>query len=362
MKLSVKTAVLQEMLSKAVKGVGNNKFLPITSLLGIEYDGSEFVLITTDSTNYLYVRSGLVEAGEEFYVTVNADTFAKLISKTTSENVTLELMENYLEVTGNGTYKIELPFDESGNVIKYPNPIAKIKNVAVESGTIKYSTIKQIINSVKSSLATTADVPSYMNYYVKDKVVGTDTYKIACLNEEVFQSARLVSSNLMNLISVTDYTDIKYDIYDDGIMLFTADDITVYGKQAEGLNDYSISAIENLIDLTADGHCVVQKDTLLQVLDRLMLFVNPYDRNAINLKFKDNYLTVESLTSSGIESIKCDETNGIEFVCSVDIEMLCTQVKSIAGTTVDIYYGNSNALKLKNGNLIQIIALLESVE
>ena len=36
MKTTIKTSVLKSMMSKVIKGVANNKMLPVTSLIGIE--------------------------------------------------------------------------------------------------------------------------------------------------------------------------------------------------------------------------------------------------------------------------------------------------------------------------------------
>lgn len=363
MSLTIKTAVLQEAVTKAIKGVSNNKFLPITGLLGIKCSNDKLVLTTTDATNYLYVMSDLTKS-EDFAVTVYADTFSKLISRMTCENVTLTLTENYLEVTGNGTYKIELPLDETGNIIKYPDPLSKVIDLtSTEMGTIELGTVKQIINSVKPSLSVTTDVPCYMNYYMKDKVVGTDTYKIACLDTAVFEKEKLISSELLLLVSVMDSAEIKYEMYDGGIIVFTSPNVIVYGKVADGLNEYSITAIENLIDLESDSSCTVSKDKLLQLLDRLSLFVNPYDKNAIRLTFGGNAVTIDSLSSSGSESISyLSADNAVDYDCLVDIQMFIEQIKAVTGNTVTIFYGHKQALKLQTDNLIQIIALLDDLQ
>lgn len=56
MKLQIKTTKLQEMLARAIKGASNNKLIPLTSLIAISLKDGELTLITTDATNYLYVR------------------------------------------------------------------------------------------------------------------------------------------------------------------------------------------------------------------------------------------------------------------------------------------------------------------
>ena len=60
MKLTINAVKLQEMVSRASKGVGNNKLIPITSLNCIEVKDNVLTLITTDATNYLYITDSQV--------------------------------------------------------------------------------------------------------------------------------------------------------------------------------------------------------------------------------------------------------------------------------------------------------------
>ena len=65
--------------------------------------------------------------GEDFYVVVQVEQFSKLIGKMTCETISLEVNDGILNVKGNGDYKIELPLDEEGNTIQFPDPVAKVK-------------------------------------------------------------------------------------------------------------------------------------------------------------------------------------------------------------------------------------------
>ena len=56
-----------------------------------------------------------IAACDDFELTVTAETFNKLIAKTTKEEVELIVNDRYLEVKGNGKYKLELPVNEEGD-------------------------------------------------------------------------------------------------------------------------------------------------------------------------------------------------------------------------------------------------------
>lgn len=80
----IKTDKIQEMISKSVKGAGNNKILPITCRIEIDFKDNTLTLRTTDRVNYLEISTNGIE-GENFNLVVDIDKLAKLIMKTTTE-------------------------------------------------------------------------------------------------------------------------------------------------------------------------------------------------------------------------------------------------------------------------------------
>lgn len=359
MKMTINTSTLQNMVAKAMKGASCNKMIPLTGLMAIHLNSNShrLTLLTTDATNYLYVREDKVE-GEEFYVVVQAEMFAKLISKLTCEKVSLELKDNILTVKGNGKYSIELPLDEEGELIKYPHPLGD-KTFDGDTYTVNLSTIKLILNTAKSALANTLEVPCYTGYYVGNKVVATDTYKICGIDIKLWDEPALISPEMMSLLDL--FTDEKITVYrDNNIMVFKTDNCTVYGTLMDSIDDYQIEAINGLIEQEFDSACKVTKSALLQLLDRLALFVSPYDKNGVYLTFTKEGLQIESKQANSVELIPYAESENFRpFTCCVDIEMLHSQVKANTGDAITIHYGEDNAIKITDGNVSQVVALLE---
>lgn len=359
MKLTLKTEKLKEMVSRAVKGVGNNKLIPLTSLMAIEVKDNKLTLITTDATNYLYIIEDKVVA-EDFYVVVDANTFSKLIAKMTCETVTLEVKSGIyvLEVKGNGNYKIELPLDENGEPIKYPDPCSRFLSV-VDAGEINRSTVQVILDTIKPALATTLENPCYTGYYMGKQVVATDTYKIASMSVKLFDEPKLVSPELLDLLSVMNAEKIQVRIAGNDI-IYRSPDCIVCGKFMEGVDDYAIDAIMGLVETDFTSFCSVPKNALLQLLDRLSLFVGTYDKNAVYLTFTQNGLQVSSKAANGVELIDYVSSSGFkDFTCVVDIQMLTQEVKAISNDVIELYYGEDNAIKMTDGNITIIVALLE---
>ena len=357
-KLTVATVVFQEMISRALKGASQNKLIPLTGLMAIELKNGELTLTTTDGSNFLYVRQHNVE-GEEFYVVVQVEQFSKLISRITSETTTLELDNSVLTVKGNGTYKIELQLDEEGNLIKYPNPL---DNVQLEgNGTeVNLTTIKTILNTNKAALAVTMEIPVYTGYYVGDRVVSTDTYKICGLDVKLFDKPMLISPELMNLLDVMTEEKINVDILEDGVLVFSTSDCVVFGHEMDGIDDYAIEAISGLLDEEFESSCKVAKAELLATLDRIGLFVGTYDNKAISLTFTKEGLSIANKQSSGVEVLPYLASDNFKaYTCNIDIVMLTQQVKALSTDAVHISYGNDKSIKITEGNITQVIALLE---
>ena len=356
MKLTINTTLLQTMVARAVKGASENKMIPLTSLMAIELKDNTLTIITTDSTNYLYVKSDKV-VGDDFYVVIQSEMFSKLVSKLTCENVTMELKENFLNVRGNGSYSIELPLNEDGELIRFPDPVSKVN--LEDAGEVKLSTIKLITSTAKASLAETLDNPCYTGYYVGKNVVATDTYKICGINISLFDEPALISASMMDLLDI--FTDETIKVSRDGdTVIFESPNTVLYGKFMDSIDDYQIEAINGLLDQEFGSVCKIPKTAMLQLLDRLALFVSAYDKNGIYLTFTRDGLQVESKQANSVELIPYIESSNFHnFTCCVDIEMLRSQIKSNGSDSVEIHYGEDNALKMTDGNVTQVVALLE---
>ena len=356
MKLQIKTTKLQEMLSKAIKGASNNKLIPLTGLIAIQLKDNKLTLTTTDATNYLYIQDDNIE-GDDFYAVVQVDTFAKLVARMTCETITIDLHESYMNVIGNGTYKIDIPLDEEGNPIAYPNP-AEMVSRTNQIGCLSTPTIKTIIGSLKQSLMTTNDYPWYTCYYIGESVIATDTFKISTLRKKLFTEPRLVSNEQMNLLDVI--TDESIDVFADGDkMLFVTPHCTVYGIEPMDIDEFSVDAIDSLVNQRFGSMCKLPKDAILRLLDRISLFVGVYDNGEICLTFTPDGLMVTSKMSTGTEMIPyIESSNFADFVCSANVSMLTSQIKAQSGDTIELWYGEDSSIKIVNGDITAIVALL----
>lgn len=354
MKLTIKTAKFQDMVQRASKGASENKLLPITSMMAIELKDNVLTLTTTDTSNTLKVRATEIP-GEDFYVVVPVDKFTKLITKSTSENITLTLKDKSLEVKSNGIYNIELPVDEDG-LIKFPEYTFKKKGKGL---VINLTSIHNIISTNKAALSKVLEAPCLCGYYIGERAITTDE-NVICFNDiNLVKENILVSPETMELLTLNTQEKIKY-FHTGTQLLFETDDVIVHGYEHEGMDMYPIKELNDYLEVEFPSMCKLPKLLLQSVMDRLSLFIEPYDKNGAYFKFTSEGVEVSSKRSKSIEVISYSESKNFSpFICCVDIPMLKSQVDSNPGELIELHYGHPAAIKLVSGNVTQVIALLE---
>ena len=354
MKLTIGTQRLQALLNKAFKGAGCNNVIPMTSLIVISLKDGVLSLTTTDATNYLTLIEKEV-SGDEFYVAVQVELLAKLISKLTCAEVTLEVTDSALEVVGNGKYKIALDLEEDGSLVRLSNPIDSFKKDN-KIGSVDAEAIRVILTSIKPALATTDEYPWLINYYVSDSITSTDTYTVADYKQSFLNEPKLISSSVMDLLGL--FTG-NIDVYADGDkMLFETDNGLVYTTIPDGIENYIIDDVRALVNESFAYSCTVAKSALLKLLDRISLLAGEYDNGKITLSFgKDGLEVISKYANETIQYLKVEREG--EFICSTDVITLLTQVKAQVGSEISLEFGNEDALKIVDGDITSVVALLE---
>ena len=346
---------MKDAVNKAIKGAGFNNLIPITSMIGIKLEGGKLRLFTTDMTNTLCIIIDKV-SGVDMDITVDADKFGKLIAKTTSEDIELIVIDDVLSVKANGTYKIPLIADEEG-LVTFP----ALSETKGKTTNVKLTSIMQAYNINKSALAKTLENPALTGYYCGDMVISTDANVITFNDFKMFEQDEplLISPQLMQLLTLNKQEDIKL-IADKTLLTFIADDMIVQGAVMEGIEDFPADDVKAYLDEAFTSSCKVPKDLLLATLDRLALFIEPYDKNGAYFTFGRKGINIHSKKDASTEIINYVESKNFEpFMCCVDIPMLKEQLQANPDDTIKICYGNENALKIESGKVTQVIALLE---
>lgn len=353
-KITIPAVKFQDMVARATKGASENKLLPITSMMCIEMKDHVLKLTTTDTANTLVVMSDKIE-GDDLYAVVPVKQFSGLIAKTTSDSIKLVLKGNDLEVHGNGVHKISLPVDEDG-IVQFPQFVFDKEG---EGEVINLSSIKNVLDINKASVAKTIDTPCLCGYYLGEQVISTDEQTICFNDMKLTEEAYLVSPEMMELLALAKQEKITW-WYKDGFFLFETEDMILHGAEHDGKDLFPAEDIMGYLDAEFSSRCRLPKIAIQGLIDRLALFIEPYDKNGAYLTFTKEGVKINSKKSNSDEMIAYLESdNFAPFVCCVDIPMLKGLIDANPGESIDIWYGNEACIKMTSGKVTQVIALLE---
>lgn len=348
---------MKELVSYAIKGAGFDKLLELSGYIGISVDDGVMYLNTTDGTNYLCVSDAC--SADNMNIVVNADLFSKLIGKITSDTIDMSIDGNSLVVKGNGTYKLELVPDENGNALTFPDRFPK---EVEEIGKLSAQELQSISTAIEASLS---DIPGsvYSNYYFGNVIASTDKAMMSILKKKVFDNAYLFNRRFVDLmcLGVSDVTLSKSnDMLLADIDLSNTGRISICTKIPNNVSEFNVDGVSKFAELEVKSFCRVRKAELLDLLDRLVLFVGKFDDGAIQLEFTNDGINVSSIASSGVEHIEYAECKDVEpITVKININRLRTQLKAYFADMVDLYFGSNICIKLIDGDLMQIIALMK---
>lgn len=352
MKFKIKTPELVAILSIVEKGVGNSKIMPITEYLHFQLEEGTLYVTATDLTNFITYTANDIE-GEDGEVVIHASSIIKLAEKTTKEEMTFEVIDNHVQVKGNGTYKIGL-LDE-----QYPDYEFSVTN----SVEIDIDKLKKALTINEQSISKEMLTPVLSGYNVGGKLITTDGIKM-CINDVDLLSGNemLLTQSLSDLIMTLNGT-VKVE-KDDKKVMFTSEKITVFGNELEGLEDYP--DITPLLDLEHEGKVTVDKKEIVNALDRLSIFADPFENNGVTLKFKDDVIELSDFKNNSQEKIPYkDETIkdfGDEVEISVNLQYLRELISVLDKSDVTMYFGNDKPLKIVENEVTEILSIMEVAE
>jgi DNA polymerase III sliding clamp (beta) subunit (PCNA family) len=358
MKVKLETKTLKNLVTRVMKGVGNNDSMMRTCWIGIKCAGNTLSMTAWDGENYLQVSEDKVVC-DDFKVTVTADKFAQLISKTTCEEVTLELKDTYLKMKGNGDYKLELPVNDEGELDVYPEISFDFKKA--KHTKIKLSSIVWALQSNKVSLAKTPELPHLMCYYFGDEVLTTNNTTAGMSVINVFNEPVMLKSDLVNLIATMENEDIDTYFFGEKIALVTPK-TTIVGYCNESKAEFEDSVLEGLKGLfeqESPASCVVEKDKLLGILDRIMLFVKTKEEG-VRVLFTKQGIQFYNKDQSVNELLPYKQSNNfVNFEEKLQLDVLKELVTAVCEDDCYIQYGVEGFLKIgkeKRQHLLTVLA------
>lgn len=300
-KITVGTILLQDLVSRAVKGSTMVSVIPLSCLMQVKVKDNVLSVRTTDNTNYLTTKAELNQP--DFEMVVDSKLFSSLISKLSSATVSISVEGNNVLIEGNGKYNMALADDESGSKIVFPEldvePIGTSFHLTPEE-------VRSILSLSKSCKAENKEIPPLFNYYAdNERILTSDGFK-ACSNPiKMTDTPISVSPSVMELVpSVID--DSGVTIYQDSEhIVFESTKGKLVGKK-QGSADVEGFPAEDLVEAfntTLESSTEINRTQLLQAIERICLFTEAFDQGKLTLHFLKDKVVLHATSTNSEEGI-----------------------------------------------------------
>lgn len=368
----LKTKKLQEVCSKILPAVEASDLSNILDTLQLKTVNNVLCLSVTNKEYFVEVKLDLTD-DETFNATVNASLFLKLVSQLTAEDIELTVLDNYLNVKANGSYKFPLIF-EGDKLMELPT--IKIDNVVKE-----FDISSSILNSIllynaKELDKGTMSRPVQKLFYVDEHGAITFTTG-ACVNSfELSEPVKiLLNRRLVKLFKLFQDCPVHFKLAYDAIegsseiiqtkVQFIASDITItciLSCDDSMLSQVPVNAIRSRADGMYPYSVVLSKTALVQALSRISLFTSTSPelevRSNILLTFNPSNVVISDVREENKESINyMNSESGVssQYVATLDITDLKLTLDTCVEPSVTLYFGDGNAFVLSRGSIKNVI-------
>lgn len=366
--ITLKSEELKDICSKILTAVDSNGLSEITETLELNLVDKILYLNVTNREYFVKIKLS-TEVEGEFHATVHAELFLKLISKITTELVTLEIDDNNLLISGNGKYKLPMVYEGSELLVL---PKIEIMN-ETNSFTIPGSTLNSIYtyNSKQFSMGNIIN-PIQSLYYVDEQGAITFTTG-ATVNKFTLSSPikLLFNSKLVKLFKLFKKEDVQFKIGQDQIsdeivqtkVKFVSSDIELTAilpmNDAE-VQKVPVQAIRERAFKGYDNIAVINREELLQTINRLSIF--SYSSTAIDrtfgiFEFGADEVIIKDINKVNSEKVKYSNSINISenYICVLDFNDIKLVLETTGDEFVNLSFGDHQAAVFSRNNIYNVI-------
>ena len=359
----IRTELLQDSCAKILSAVDSNVLSAVTETLEITAKDNVFTMAVTNREYFVEVKMD-IEVKEELHATVNANLFLRLISKVTSETIELMNDGNSLHIKCNGNYTLPLIYDGDSLMVLPRINIESVNETLDVESSILHSLVSY--NSKELSKGTISKPVQRLYYFDKN---GAITFTSgACVNKfDVNMTSKLLlSDKLVKLFKLFKDSKVKMIIGHNSIgndsyatvVKFEAPGIeisAVLNSDESMFVSFPVDAIRGRADAVYPMTASINKDTLAQAIDRLMLFshtsANDSAFTTIRMNFNPNGVTLSDHLGVNSEEVPYSkEVTGIDtYSALIDSNDLTKTLLSCTNQLVTFSFGNNSAFMLSEG-------------
>lgn len=370
--IELKTSLIKDLTSKINKGIEGERTVRISELLELSVQNNKLLLSVTNTQFYLSIEVAQDLQEEALHVTVDADSFIKLVSKTTSDKIYLTTKDGNLIFKGNGEYIFPLELEQDGSVKELP----KIEMIPQQSFDIMGDTLYSIYSFGNNELVNDVPVDTVQKYYYVDNMgaitytespyinnFNIDTPFKVLINDRLAQLFGLFRGQKVKVSLSKENNDTLYQ----NKIMFECNNIklTSYLPDDTLVNKYPSNQCRMLEQNPYPGKIVINRSALANALDRLNIFSlkdgNVVFKKAGQLNFTSEGLEIISVLDKNKEIIPyIDKPKYFAYTCYMNLSQLLRHSKASNETTLEINYGNELCIMFTKDNYSQIIVEMEN--
>lgn len=372
----IKTADFKNICSTILSATDSNELSTLTETLELKAKDKVLVLSVTNGEYFISVDFPL-SVDDTLNASVNANLFLKLINAVTTEDISLEAKDSYLEVKANGTYKIPYIY-EGDHMLTLPE--ITIANPTLEMN-ISGDTLKSILDyNSKELLRGTISRPVQKLYYMDEEGCITFTSG-ACVNSFKLEKPIriLFNDRLVKLFKLFKDTMVRftlgYDPIDENLtqtkVRFQTPTIcltAITGCTDDLLKSVPVAVIRGRAEYEYPYNIVFNTEELREAVNRLLLFSAGYG-SIKNLKpysdfeFSNNKVVIYDSNRENSEEIifKNSETISEPYSMKLDLADLRLVLDNIQEDYITLGFGNHQAAVIKSKYISNIIPECKSI-
>ena len=367
--ITLKTEELQKVCSKILSAVDSNGLSEITETVELVLKNKDLFLQVTNREYFIKIKLS-TNIEEDFHATVHAELFLKLISKFTTELITLEISDKSLIISGNGKY--ELPLVYSGN------EILKLPEITIKNVTNSFSISGSILNSISiynSKQLTMGNIvnPIQSLYYIDQEGAITFTTG-ACVNKFKLDNdvKLLLNSKLVKLFKLFRSTNsVEFTIGQDSVsqdlsqtkVKFKTSDIeltAILPMNDNAVSKMPVTAIRERAFKDYDYTVVINRNELLQTINRLFIFSassSSIDRTFGIFEFNSSSVTIKDINKINTETVKYSNEINITdtYINVLDFGDIKSILESSSDDYINISFGDNQAIVCSKDNIYNVI-------
>lgn len=348
MKIELGTEKLKSAVNKVYKGVGQSGIFLTTTIIGIEGKDGNITLMATDRSANIKVtlKEVISKDIQPFYTNTVAERFKKLLDRTQSATVVLDIQPDKIVFSGSGDANLEIVYnDEDGEAT-----LARMQDISVsgEPKTVKVADLKKFLTYLKGTLPISIENPVYLGYRLFNNKAMTYNNFGANLIEIGWDEEALIPSNVVNLFEVLEGDTAAVTVADNKIKIVT-DTVEITGALRKEVAEYNTDRFTKLIynEKVFDKKVEVDRVRLVNALDRIRLFIGKEDEKVFDIEVDEKSMVFITLAKNCVEKVDFDSSENDKVIAhKIGIDVFEAALSAIKGQKVVIYFGEQGGCRL----------------